>query len=75
MAAQDGLDVASGDGGPRNVARNAYVADEVMTWVAERVAPHKKVRAVEFVDELPKSATGKLLRRVFIQRERVAAGH
>ena len=50
-------------------------ADEVMTWVAERVAPHKKVRAVEFVDELPKSATGKLLRRVFIQRERVAAGH
>jgi len=41
-----------------------------MAWVAERLAPHKKVRAVEFVDQLPKSATGKLLRRVLIQQER-----
>jgi acyl-coenzyme A synthetase/AMP-(fatty) acid ligase len=38
--------------------------------VAERVAPHKRIRAVEFVDQLPKSATGKLLRRVLIERER-----
>jgi acyl-CoA synthetase (AMP-forming)/AMP-acid ligase II len=45
----------------------------VMAWVAERVAPHKKLRAVEFVSELPKSATGKLLRRVLIERERAKA--
>jgi acyl-coenzyme A synthetase/AMP-(fatty) acid ligase len=32
--------------------------------VAERVAPHKKVRDVVFVDEIPRSATGKILRRV-----------
>jgi acyl-coenzyme A synthetase/AMP-(fatty) acid ligase len=31
------------------------------------------VRMVEFVDELPKSATGKLLRRVLIARERERA--
>ena len=32
-------------------------------WVAERVAPYKKVRIVEFVDAVPKSATGKILRK------------
>ena len=38
-------------------------ADEVMTFVAERVAPHKKVRQVAFVDSIPKSAAGKILRK------------
>ena len=34
-----------------------------MGWVADRVTPYKKVRAVEFVDAIPKNATGKILRR------------
>jgi acyl-CoA synthetase (AMP-forming)/AMP-acid ligase II len=38
-------------------------ADALMAWVAERVAPYKKVRAVEFVDAIPKSPSGKILRR------------
>jgi acyl-CoA synthetase (AMP-forming)/AMP-acid ligase II len=38
--------------------------DELMAWVAERVAPYKRIRAVEFVDEIPKSASGKILRRL-----------
>jgi acyl-CoA synthetase (AMP-forming)/AMP-acid ligase II len=37
---------------------------EVMDFVAERVAPFKKVRQVEFVDEIPKAPSGKILRRV-----------
>ena len=36
---------------------------EVMDFVAERVAPYKKIRAVEFIPQVPKSATGKILRR------------
>ena len=44
-------------------------ADEVMAFVAERVAPHKKVRAVEFVDAIPKSASGKILRKELRARE------
>jgi acyl-coenzyme A synthetase/AMP-(fatty) acid ligase len=27
---------------------------QLMSFVAARVAPHKKVRAVEFIDEIPK---------------------
>jgi acyl-CoA synthetase (AMP-forming)/AMP-acid ligase II len=43
--------------------------DEVMAFVAERVAPHKKVRVVEFIDEIPKSASGKILRKDLRARE------
>ena len=35
----------------------------LMEWVAERVAPYKKVRLVEIIDEIPKSGTGKILRK------------
>lgn len=43
---------------------------DLMAWVAERVAPHKKIRRVEFVDEIPKSASGKILRRLLVEKER-----
>jgi len=55
------------------VKKGEINADEVKAWVAARVAPHKKLRSVAFVDQLPKSATGKLLRRVLIEQERAAA--
>jgi acyl-coenzyme A synthetase/AMP-(fatty) acid ligase len=45
----------------------------VIQFVAERVAPYKKVRAVEVVEEIPKSPSGKILRRVLIERERERA--
>ncbi|EOM77229.1 4-coumarate--CoA ligase family protein [Rhodococcus rhodnii] len=38
-------------------------ADDVIAFVAERVSPHKKVRRVEFIDIVPKSAAGKILRK------------
>ncbi len=44
-------------------------ADELMAYVAKHVAPYKKVREIEFVDEIPKSASGKILRRVLRDRE------
>ena len=47
-------------------------ADELMEWVAGQVAPHKRIRAVEAIDEIPKSPSGKILRRVLVERERAA---
>lgn len=35
----------------------------LMTWVAERVAPYKKIRDAEFVATIPRNAAGKILRR------------
>jgi acyl-CoA synthetase (AMP-forming)/AMP-acid ligase II len=52
------------------VARGEVTGDELMAFVAERVAPHERIRAVELIDEIPKSASGKLLRRVLVERER-----
>jgi len=44
-------------------------AGDVMTFVAARIAPHKKVRVVEFIDQIPKSASGKILRKDLRARE------
>jgi acyl-coenzyme A synthetase/AMP-(fatty) acid ligase len=43
-----------------------------MGWVAQRVAPHKRIRHVEFIDQIPKSASGKILRRVLMDRDKAA---
>jgi acyl-CoA synthetase (AMP-forming)/AMP-acid ligase II len=43
-------------------------ADALMGWVAARVAPHKRIRQLEFIDQIPKSASGKILRRVLMER-------
>ena len=45
-------------------------ADDLMAWVSERVAPHKRIRAVRFVDAIPKTPSGKILRRLLIEQDR-----
>jgi benzoate-CoA ligase len=46
--------------------------DELKAFVKERLAPYKYPRLIEFIGELPKTATGKIQR--FRLREREAAG-
>lgn len=48
-------------------------AQDIMAYVAERVAPYKKVRQAEFIDAVPRAASGKILRRELRDRERTAA--
>jgi acyl-CoA synthetase (AMP-forming)/AMP-acid ligase II len=48
-------------------------ADELMRFVEERVAPYKKVREIEFVEAIPKTPSGKILRRELIEQERAKA--
>ncbi|MBV9603668.1 MAG: AMP-binding protein [Solirubrobacterales bacterium] len=53
------------------VVTNRPMAEaDILAYVAERVAPHKRVRVIEFVDAIPKSPSGKLLRGQLRERER-----
>jgi acyl-CoA synthetase (AMP-forming)/AMP-acid ligase II len=52
------------------VLKGEATAEELLSFVAARVAPHKKIRMLEFIDKVPKSASGKILRRLLVQAER-----
>ncbi|MFN2455927.1 MAG: 4-coumarate--CoA ligase family protein [Pyrinomonadaceae bacterium] len=52
------------------VLKEEVSAEALMEFVAARAAPHKKIRKLEFVEQIPKSASGKILRRVLVARER-----
>lgn len=41
----------------------AITDEQIKAYVAEHVATYKQVRLVEFIDAIPKSASGKILRR------------
>jgi acyl-CoA synthetase (AMP-forming)/AMP-acid ligase II len=45
-------------------------AEALMEFVAGKVAPHKRIRRLEFIAQIPKSASGKILRRMLVQQER-----
>jgi acyl-CoA synthetase (AMP-forming)/AMP-acid ligase II len=51
------------------VSRGPLDREELNLYVAERVAPYKRLGAIEEIDELPRSLTGKLLRRVLVERQ------
>jgi long-chain acyl-CoA synthetase len=44
------------------------LADEIIEYTRERIAHYKAPRRVEFVDELPRSATGKLAKRALVNQ-------
>ena len=50
------------------VLKGAATADELLAYVEARVAAHKKLRRLEFIDAIPKSASGKILRRLLRDR-------
>ncbi len=51
----------------------AATAEEIKTFVGTRIAGYKKPKSVDFVEEIPKNAYGKLLRREI--RSRYWVGH
>jgi acyl-CoA synthetase (AMP-forming)/AMP-acid ligase II len=56
------------------VLKGAVEPDAILAFVAEHVAPYKKIRRIAVVDGIPKSPSGKILRRVLIEQERAATG-
>ncbi len=45
-------------------------ADELIAFVKERIADYKRVREIEFIDKVPRTASGKILRRELAELER-----
>jgi acyl-CoA synthetase (AMP-forming)/AMP-acid ligase II len=50
------------------------LGQELMKWVRERKTRYKWIKEVEFVGEIPKSASGKILRRILRDRKGVDIG-
>jgi fatty-acyl-CoA synthase len=50
-------------------AKGRTTADDIIAWAREHMAAYKVPRLVEFVDELPKSGTGKVMWRALQERE------
>jgi len=48
----------------------SVTATELMDFVRSRIADYKRVREVEFIDKVPRTASGKILRRELAERER-----
>ncbi|HSK38422.1 MAG TPA: AMP-binding protein [Arenibaculum sp.] len=46
----------------KGVSIDAALAEKLQAWVKERIAPYKYPRAVEFIEALPRTGTGKLQR-------------
>jgi len=51
----------------------AATADELIAFVKSRIADYKRVREVEFIEKIPRTASGKILRRELAERERQKA--
>ena len=52
------------------VLKGEATPEELIGFVTTRVAPHKRIRSIAFIDQIPKSLSGKILRRVLIERDR-----
>jgi len=67
VAVVGAIDDESGEDAPKAfVGKQGNVSlseDEIIDFVAWKVAPCKKIRKVEFIDTIPKSPTGKILRK------------
>ena len=52
------------------VRRAPVTSEELLRFAAERVAPHKRIRLLAFSDQIPKSPSGKILRRLLVAEEK-----
>lgn len=51
------------------VLQESATPEEIIEFVAGQVAPQKIIRRLEFVDKIPRSPSGKILRRILAQQE------
>jgi acyl-coenzyme A synthetase/AMP-(fatty) acid ligase len=56
------------------VLRDPASGPELMTWMAGQVASYRRIREVELTDRIPRSPSGKILRRLLTEGD-ARAGH
>lgn len=49
---------------------NEALVEDIKTWVRERLSAHEYPREVEFVESIPLTTSGKVIRRIFRERAR-----
>ncbi len=54
------------------VLRHECASDDLLDWAAKQVAHYKKIRRLQVVGQIPKSPSGKILRRILEATERAA---
>ena len=54
------------------VLRAAVGTEDLLAYVAERVASYKRIRAIDVIDTIPQSPAGKILRRLLRERHQEA---
>lgn len=47
-----------------NVPKDEATSSAIKKFVADQVVSYKQIRSLEFIDVIPKSASGKILRRL-----------
>ncbi len=52
------------------VLKSPVPLEDLLAYVSEQVSPYKKIRIIEVLDQIPKSPSGKILRRLLIEKER-----
>jgi acyl-CoA synthetase (AMP-forming)/AMP-acid ligase II len=48
------------------VRRGELPSGDLLAWVAERVSPYKRISAVRFAESIPRTPSGKVLRRLLV---------
>ncbi|HYH90235.1 MAG TPA: hypothetical protein VEX67_13460 [Solirubrobacteraceae bacterium] len=56
------------------VATGPLEGAALIAWTAERSAPYKRLHAVRFADAIPRTPSGKVLRRALAEREPAMVG-
>jgi acyl-CoA synthetase (AMP-forming)/AMP-acid ligase II len=51
------------------VPKSTISAEEIRAYVSERVAPYKALHAIEYIEQIPRSPAGKILRRLLIRQD------
>lgn len=55
---------------PKDEYRGKITDKELLDWCRDNMAAYKRPKFIEFRNELPKSAAGKLLRRILVEEEK-----